>query len=64
MRASGGLTPVFGWLVPPGPGAGMGLLIFFSSLGGILAGLVAIVGLGGCAADEHKGSGDAREEAR
>lgn len=39
MRASGGLTPVFGWLVPPGPGAGMGLLIFFASLGGILAGL-------------------------
>jgi hypothetical protein len=28
-----------GWLVTPGPGAGMGLLIFFSCLGGILAGL-------------------------
>jgi MFS transporter, DHA3 family, macrolide efflux protein len=39
MRASGGLSAVFGWLVPPGPGAGMGLLIFFASLGGILAGL-------------------------
>jgi DHA3 family macrolide efflux protein-like MFS transporter len=39
MRASGGLTPVFGWLVSPGPGTGMGLLIFFASLGGILAGL-------------------------
>ena len=39
MRASGGLASIFGWLVPPGPGAGMGLLIFFSSLGGILAGL-------------------------
>ena len=39
MRASGGLSAVFGWLVHPGPGAGMGLLIFFASLGGILAGL-------------------------
>ena len=39
MRASGGLASVFGWLVSPGPGAGMGLLIFLSSLGGILAGL-------------------------
>jgi MFS family permease len=39
MRASGGLSAVFGWLVPPGPGAGMGLLIFFASLGGLLAGL-------------------------
>ncbi|MGZ9234493.1 MAG: MFS transporter, partial [Anaerolineales bacterium] len=40
MRAPSGLSSMFGWLVPPGPGAGMGLLIFFSSLGGILAGLV------------------------
>ncbi len=39
MRASGGLSALFGWLVPPGPGAGMGLLIFFSCLGGILVGL-------------------------
>jgi DHA3 family macrolide efflux protein-like MFS transporter len=39
MRASGGLASTFGWLVSPGPGAGMGLLIFLSSLGGILAGL-------------------------
>jgi MFS family permease len=39
MRASGSLSALFGWLVPPGPGAGMGLLIVFSSLGGILAGL-------------------------
>lgn len=39
MRVPSGLTSVFGWLVPPGPGAGMGLLIFLSSLGGILAGL-------------------------
>jgi hypothetical protein len=40
MRAPSGLSSVFGWLVPPGPGAGMGLLIFLSSLGGILAGLI------------------------
>jgi hypothetical protein len=40
MRLPSGLSSIFGWLVPPGPGAGMGLLIFFSSLGGILAGLV------------------------
>jgi DHA3 family macrolide efflux protein-like MFS transporter len=39
MRAPSGLSSLFGWLVPPGPGAGMGLLIFFSCLGGILAGL-------------------------
>lgn len=39
MRAPSALSSAFGWLVPPGPGAGMGLLIFFSSLGGILAGL-------------------------
>jgi MFS family permease len=40
MRTSSGLSSLFGWLVPPGPGAGMGLLIFFSCLGGILAGLI------------------------
>ena len=39
MSASGTLASVFGWLVPPGPGAGMGLLIFFASLGGLLTGL-------------------------
>ena len=39
MRTSSVLSSAFGWLVPPGPGAGMGLLIFFSCLGGILAGL-------------------------
>jgi MFS transporter, DHA3 family, macrolide efflux protein len=39
MSTGGSLAPVFGWLVPPGPGAGIGLLIFLSSLGGILAGL-------------------------
>jgi hypothetical protein len=40
MRVPSGLSSVFGGLIPPGPGAGMGLLIFLSSLGGILAGLV------------------------
>jgi hypothetical protein len=39
MRAPSSLSRLFGWLVPPGPGAGMGLLIFLSSLGGIAAGL-------------------------
>lgn len=39
MHRTGSLVPMFGWLVPPGPGAGMGLLIFFSALGGVLAGL-------------------------
>lgn len=39
MRAPSSLSSLFGWLIPPGPGAGMGLLIFLSSLGGILAGL-------------------------
>ena len=39
MRVQGGLASTLGWLVPPGPGAGMGLLIFFGGLGGVLAGL-------------------------
>jgi MFS transporter, DHA3 family, macrolide efflux protein len=39
MRVPSSLSSFFGWLIPPGPGAGMGLLIFLSSLGGILAGL-------------------------
>jgi MFS family permease len=39
MRAPGGLASALGWLVTPGPGAGMGLLIFFSCLGGMIAGL-------------------------
>jgi hypothetical protein len=39
MRAPSGFSSLFGWLIPTGPGAGMGLLIFISSLGGILAGL-------------------------
>ncbi|HEX5807742.1 MAG TPA: MFS transporter [Anaerolineales bacterium] len=40
MSVPGGLSALFGGLVPPGPGAGMGLLIFLSSLGGMLAGLI------------------------
>jgi MFS family permease len=39
MRAPSSLSSALDWLIAPGPGAGMGLLIFFSSLGGILAGL-------------------------
>lgn len=39
MRLPSGLSDGLGWLVPLGPGAGTGLLIFLSSLGGILAGL-------------------------
>jgi MFS transporter, DHA3 family, macrolide efflux protein len=39
MRVPSGLSSALGWVVPPGPGAGMGVLIFFSCLGGILAGL-------------------------
>jgi MFS family permease len=39
MRVPSGLSSAFSWLIAPGPGAGMGLLIFFSCLGGILAGL-------------------------
>jgi hypothetical protein len=39
MRAPQGFAALFTWIIPPGPGAGMGLLIFLSSLGGILAGL-------------------------
>jgi len=40
MRAPNGFSSLFGWLVPSAPGAGTGLLIFFSCLGGILAGLI------------------------
>ena len=39
MSTQSGLASLFGWLVPPGPGAGMALLVFFGGLGGILAGL-------------------------
>jgi DHA3 family macrolide efflux protein-like MFS transporter len=39
MRVPNGFSSLFGWLVPPGPGAGMAILIFFGGLGGTLAGL-------------------------
>ncbi len=39
MRAPSGLSSALDWLITPGPGAGMGLLIFLGSFGGILAGL-------------------------
>src|SRR5215216_258985 len=39
MTSQSGLASAFGWLIPPGPGAGMALLVFFGGLGGILAGL-------------------------
>lgn len=39
MRVTSSLSQTFGWLVGTGPGAGMGLIIFFCGFGGILAGL-------------------------
>ncbi len=39
MRSSNAFSSLFGSIAPPGPGAGMALLIFFGGLGGILAGL-------------------------
>lgn len=39
MRTSNGFSSLFSWLVPIGPGAGMGLLIFISCFGGVIAGL-------------------------
>ena len=39
MRNPTGFSPLFGWLIPPGPGAGMALIIFISSLCGALAGV-------------------------
>ena len=39
MRIPNGFSSLFAGIIPPGPGAGMGLLIFLSALGGILAGL-------------------------
>jgi hypothetical protein len=39
MRAPGGFSSAFAGIIPPGPGAGMGLLIFLSAFGGLLAGL-------------------------
>lgn len=39
MRVTSNLSETFGWLVGIGPGAGMGLIIFFCGFGGALAGL-------------------------
>jgi hypothetical protein len=39
MRTPGGLSLSLGGLIPPGPGAGMALLIILGSIGGLLAGL-------------------------
>lgn len=39
MRTPSALSSLLGWLVPPGPGAGMSLLVILGGLGGILAGL-------------------------
>jgi hypothetical protein len=39
MRTSNGFSSLFSWLVPTGPGAGMGLLIFLSCFGGVVAGV-------------------------
>ncbi len=40
MRTQSSLASAFGWLISPGPGAGMALLVFFGGIGGILAGLI------------------------
>ena len=39
MRTSGGLSSLFGGLVGTGPGAGMGLLVFFCGIGALLVGV-------------------------
>jgi hypothetical protein len=39
MSVPGGLSLSLGGLIPPGPGAGMALLIILGSIGGLLAGL-------------------------
>jgi DHA3 family macrolide efflux protein-like MFS transporter len=39
MRVAGGLSQTFGWLVGTGPGAGMGLIIFFCGFAAALVGL-------------------------
>ena len=40
MSTPGGLPLSLGGLIPPGPGAGMGLLIVLGSIGGLLAGFI------------------------
>jgi MFS family permease len=39
MRAGGALSNTFGWLVGTGPGAGMGIIIFFCGLASVLVGI-------------------------
>jgi len=39
MRSTNAFSSLFGSIAPIGPGAGMGLIVFFGALGGILAGL-------------------------
>jgi MFS family permease len=42
MRVTSSLSQTFGWLVGTGPGAGMGLIIFFCGLGSLLVGIVMV----------------------
>jgi len=39
MRAGGALSNTFGWMVGTGPGAGMGIIIFFCGLASVLVGI-------------------------
>ena len=41
MMLQGSLAPTFGWLVGTGPGAGMGLMILFSSILSMFVGIIA-----------------------
>jgi hypothetical protein len=41
MRPGGSLSPVFGWLIGTGPGAGMALMFLITGIGGVLVGLGA-----------------------
>ncbi|MBM4458042.1 MAG: MFS transporter [Chloroflexi bacterium] len=41
MKGSGALPSLFGWLVGPGPGAGMGLLMVICGLGGLAVALIS-----------------------
>lgn len=43
LMPGGALTNLFGWLVGTGPGAGMGLMLFFSGLLGTAVGVAALL---------------------
>lgn len=43
LMPGGALTDLFGWLVGTGPGAGMGLMLFFSGLLGAAVGVAALL---------------------